>query len=397
MKGLLKYLSPFAPDQSGAVSALYGLGALIVICDAGGCTGNICGFDEPRWFLRQGAQENAIFSAGLRDMDAILGRDERLVEKLRDAADHVDAAFAALIGTPVPAVIATDFGALKQMAQEQTGLPVLTAACTGTRLYDVGEQEAWLELFCTFAKKSAAQSREKNAAEADADGGAGDGGILGVIGCTPLDVSCTDASAALRAYARTQGYAEAYCYGMGAGLAEVKRAGCAAKNLVLTPAGIAAAEYLKETFGTPYETGFPLFGESFQAQLRALGARKWDGPDSRGSGFGGKKILIVHQQVAANAMRDEIAGSSAGAARTACGTSDIVCGTWFLQIPELAQPQDVTFEREEQFAAYVEEGNFDVMIGDPKFRRVLRGWNGEYIDCPHFAVSGILTDEAEEA
>ncbi|HBN57365.1 MAG TPA: nitrogenase molybdenum-iron protein, partial [Lachnospiraceae bacterium] len=45
MKGLLKYLSPFAPDQSGAASVLYDLGGITVICDAGGCTGNICGFD----------------------------------------------------------------------------------------------------------------------------------------------------------------------------------------------------------------------------------------------------------------------------------------------------------------------------------------------------------------
>ena len=82
MRGLRKYLTPFAPDQSGAVSVLYELGGLIVICDAGGCTGNVCGFDEPRWF----EQKSALFSAGLRDMDAILGRDDRLVEKLVNAA-----------------------------------------------------------------------------------------------------------------------------------------------------------------------------------------------------------------------------------------------------------------------------------------------------------------------
>ena len=50
MKNLLKLLSPFAPDQSGASAVLYELGGLMVICDAGGCAGNVCGFDEPRWF-----------------------------------------------------------------------------------------------------------------------------------------------------------------------------------------------------------------------------------------------------------------------------------------------------------------------------------------------------------
>ena len=113
MRGLRKYLTPFAPDQSGAVSVLFELGGIVVICDAGGCTGNVCGFDEPRWF----EQKSAIFSAGLRDMDAILGRDDRLVAKLADAAQKVDATFAAVIGTPVPAVIATDYLALKRMSE----------------------------------------------------------------------------------------------------------------------------------------------------------------------------------------------------------------------------------------------------------------------------------------
>ena len=106
MKGLRKYLTPFAPDQSGAVSVLYELGGMLVICDAGGCTGNVCGFDEPRWFETR----SAVFSAGLRDMDAILGRDDRLVDKTcRCGKKSWMVAFAAVIGTPVPAVIGTDY------------------------------------------------------------------------------------------------------------------------------------------------------------------------------------------------------------------------------------------------------------------------------------------------
>ena len=117
MRGLRKYLTPFAPDQSGAVSVLYEFGGIIVICDAGGCTGNICGFDEPRWF----ESKSALFSAGLRDMDAILGRDDRLVAKLADAVTKLDAKFAAIIGTPVPAVIGTDYHALKRMTEKAVG------------------------------------------------------------------------------------------------------------------------------------------------------------------------------------------------------------------------------------------------------------------------------------
>ena len=97
------------------MSVLYELGGIIVICDAGGCTGNVCGFDEQDGL----SAKSAVFSAGLRDMDAILGRDDRLVAKLVDAAEKVEAGFAAVIGTPVPAVIGTDYQALKRMCEKK--------------------------------------------------------------------------------------------------------------------------------------------------------------------------------------------------------------------------------------------------------------------------------------
>ncbi len=398
MRGLLKTLAPFAPDQSGVVSALYGLDGLLVICDAGGCTGNICGFDEPRWFAGQGEKPNAIFSAGLRDMDAILGRDELLIEKLADAADHLDASFAALIGTPVPAVIATDFDALRNMAKERTGLPVLTFPCTGTRLYDVGERDAYLELFRTFAGDSAAGDKKEEHTDACVQRESEKAGVLGVIGCTPLDISRTEPGPALEQYVREQGHSQAYCYGMGAGLAEVRRAGSVEKNLIVAPAGIAAAEYLQETYGTPYEVAYPFFSEAFRETLRGLIADSAEGAVSGEASSGGKRILIVHQQVAANEIRRILRGGNAcdetdPAAQPSGTGTEIVCGTWFLQLPELTEPGDVTFDEEEQFASYVEDGQFDVVIGDPRFRRALRNFDGEFIDCPHFAVSGILEEE----
>ena len=240
MRGLRKYLTPFAPDQSGAVSVLYELGGIIVICDAGGCAGNVCGFDEPRWF----EQKSAVFSAGLRDMDAILGRDDRLVAKLVDAAEKVEAGFAAIVGTPVPAVIGTDHQALRRMCEKKTDLPVLAVNTNGMELYDAGERKAYLELFKAFA-------REKLPVEA---------GKTGVLGMTPQDVSDLKAADKIREKFRTRGQ-RAVCYGMGDGLAEVKKASSAEKNIVVSPAALECARYLEKTFGTPYEVGYPLAEE----------------------------------------------------------------------------------------------------------------------------------------
>ena len=150
MKGLRKVLTPFAPDQSGAVSVLYSLGGMTVTIDAGGCTGNICGFDEPRWH----EVRSAVFSAGLRDMDAILGRDKLLVSKIANACERVEASFVALVGTPVPATIATDYKALKRMIEKETSIPVLAIPTDGMQLYDEGEARAYKALFETYATGS---------------------------------------------------------------------------------------------------------------------------------------------------------------------------------------------------------------------------------------------------
>ncbi len=393
MKGLLKYLSPFAPDQSGAASVLYDMGGLTIICDAGGCTGNICGFDEPRWFLRK----SAIFSAGLRDMDAILGRDDRMVEKIQDAAKKLDADFTALIGTPVPAVIATDFKALSRMAEKRCHLPVLTVECTGTRLYDEGEADTWLGLFRKFAGTGSGttddeikSAREKNSAvsgaerrtdsdktgtwvsEDTSESGAYGKGAVGVIGMTPLNLSRIDADQIIRDELRAQGFGPVYCYGMRDGLETIKKAGETVLNLVVSPSSLPAARYLEQRFGTPYRMEYPFLGEELKKELHAAD---------------GKKILVIHQQAAANAIRAELRKNSG---------AEITVGTWFLLDEEFREPQDVHLTTEENFARLVTEGQYDVIVGDRMLERVLRNYEGRWMHVPHFAVSGELEETPEE-
>lgn len=344
MKGLLKYLSPFAPDQSGAAGVLYDLGGITVICDAGGCTGNICGFDEPRWFVRK----SAIFSAGLRDMDAILGRDDRLIEKLKDTAQKINAQFAAIIGTPVPAVIATDFRALKRMGEKRCGLPMITVECTGTKLYDTGEEETYMELFRTFVDPNPLEKQN----------------AVGVIGVTPLNISSVLADQKIREVLKAEGYEHVYCYGMGDGLDALKKAASVKKNLVIAPSGLKAAKYMKKNYGIPYEVAYPILDESLKAQLSDLGS---------------KKVLVIHQQVLANEIRKEIRKQQ---------DADVTVATWFMLKKEWKQPQDVNLKTEGSFIEYIRQEKFDVILGDRYLRRAIKDYQGEFIHVPHFAVSG---------
>ena len=344
MRGLRKYLTPFAPDQSGAVSVLFELGGIVVICDAGGCTGNVCGFDEPRWF----EQKSAIFSAGLRDMDAILGRDDRLVAKLADAAEKVDATFAAVIGTPVPAVIATDYLALKRMSEKKINLPILTVNTDGMEHYDKGEEKAFLEPFRTFAVEKYPVDEHR----------------IGILGMTPQDVSDLKAADKMRELFQQKYDQQAVCYGMGDGLEEIKKASSASKNIVVSPAALVAAQYLEKTFGTPYEISYPLAGELIPEM-----------------DYTGKKILVVHQQVIADSIRREL---------KARGAEIVQVADWFMMKKELREEGDVFLRDEDDYIEVVENGDFDIIFADECMKRMIPEFGGIFVNTRHFAVSGKL-------
>ena len=360
MKGLLRYLSPLAPDQSGAVAVLYGMDCITVVCDAGGCTGNICGFDEPRWYDKPGA----VFSAGLRDMDAILGRDDRLIEKLADAAKRTDASFTAIIGTPVPAVIGTDYRALSRMAQKKCGMPSIAVECTGTRLYDEGASDTYRTLFRKFAEKTGTEGPVHDNTEKQ-------GKTAGILGMTPLDISLKDGRPYFTENERYRDYSAFYDYGMGAGLEAVRNAASVTENILVSPSGLAAAEYLKKKFGTPYRWEYPFIGEALRQELVSLA---------------GRRVLVIHQQVAASAARDLIEDA---------GPSDVTCATWFLQPDPMKRPGDLHLETESQFVELCRDGAYDAIVGDPEFLRAARmsGYQGTMVEFPHFAVSGVLADE----
>ena len=358
VRGLWKGLTPFAPDQSGAASVFYELGGILVICDAGGCTGNVCGFDEPRWF----GERSAIFSAGLRDMDAILGRDDRLVAKLTDAAEKIDANFAAVIGTPVPAVIATDYRALQRMCEKKTNLPILTVDTNGMELYDVGEEKAWLTLFKTFAGKDVASQKE--ASEED---DSSKKMKIGVLGLTPHDVSDLNIEEKFR---KSENENTHYiCYGMRAGIDKVKTAGLADKNLVVAPAALETAKYLEKEFGTPYEVGYPFVDEL----IPELGYER-------------KKILIIHQQVIANAIRQEIR------TRSDEQNTEVTVASWFMMKSELSEEGDLSLKEEMDYCKLVQNGNYDIVFADENMRGLVPGFKGTFVNVRHFAVSGKLQE-----
>ncbi|MBP5654540.1 MAG: nitrogenase molybdenum-iron protein [Clostridiales bacterium] len=337
MKGLRKVLTPFAPDQSGAVGVLYDSAALIVIIDAGGCTGNICGFDEPRW------QDTAagIFSAGLRDMDAILGRDELLVKKIVKAHEAGEYKFSALVGTPVPAVIATDYNALTYMIERKTGKPCVAVPSNGMRLYDKGASDAYVRLVEKFAK----------------DERPFDENTVGIFGALPLDMGRSSRDKVFEYY-KNQGYGNVRMYGCGASLEDVMDASSNSLNVAVSSSGIDVVKKLCGKFGTEYKIEDPAV---FDLVI----------PEGR--------TLVVHDEVAGYSIRNNT-------------ESDVTVATFFTLHDELKQEGDLILTEEDEFTKLVMNGGFDNLVCDATYLPLIPDYKGRVMILPHYAVSSAGDD-----
>ena len=380
MKGLYRYLSPFSPDQSGAVAVLYELGGIIVILDAGGCAGNICGFDEPRW----GHKQSAVYSAGIRDLDAILGRDERTIDKVGGAVEAVgNANFIALIGTPVPAVVGTDLKALARMCEKKFGLPTLAIETYGMEYYDKGAELTYMTLIkalengtfdsvfesqglpkpSEFCEKLRREPPERDWFRVH---------TVGVLGATPLDLLGLDGAERQRErISEVYTGAAVKTFGMDGGLFDLLTLFTADRHVVISPSGLKAARYLEKHYGIPFEAEYRIGNELLGGIYRAITDIMLPSEAN---------VLALHQQMVGNQIREILPFQT-------------TVGTFFELDPELAEPQDRKFTGEDEFLDFVKSGNFNVILGDPMYRMALKWWKGQFLPLPQYSVSG----EAHEA
>ena len=354
-------LPPFAPDTAGAAAVLYPLGGMTVIVDAGGCAGNICGFDEPRW--QEDAEPSAVFSAGLRDMDAIMGRDANLVAKIREAAAKLTVSFVGLVSTPVPAIIATDFRALCRMVEKETGLPAIAVRTDGTRLYDRGASAAYDALVQKFTAPRPHDAMRTG---------------LGVLGLTPLDFSRKERQTLRALLIKDEVLANGDSLYLFNQLNDFREAARLKELLVVSPTGLKAARRLQRQWGIPIRTELPpaFIHEAFSAVLSRLAALLQDGQP--------REVLIVHQQILANGLRLAIRQRF-----PALPAAAVTVGSFFLLDRELQREGDLHFRGEQNFHAYLQAHPDAIVIGDALLARAVPElFGGTLLDLPHFALSG---------
>lgn len=348
---------PLAPDYSGAAAALFDLGGIVVMHDASGCTGNYTGFDEPRWL----GSRSALYCSGLRRMDAVLGNDEKFIKRTLAAAESIDPTLIAYLGSPVPMVIGTDLKGMAAETESISGIPSFGFETTGLKFYDKGASDVFVALLRRFAGKSGEKSDKKR---------------VNLLGITPLDFGNKGNDKRIKNFFENCGYEVASVFSMGCTVEQIRDSANADMSIVLSRCGLEAAKYLEKQFGIPYICGVPLIdGENF---TKKLSGAKQPAPKCDPCK---KKILIIHEQVFSNALRDLIREKT---------DAEVVCASLFGLEAELAEECDINIPDEFSAIEEINSGKYSVVAADPEFKMIIRDEDITLVDIPHAAVSSKL-------
>ena len=364
MSQLCFYLPPFSSDYAGACSSLFDLGGMVVIHDGACCSRNYVGFDEPRWF----GNKRPIFCSGLREVDAVMGADDKLIQKIQTMLQTMEPpAFIAILGSPVPTVIGADLKGIAMELEDLTGIPSFGLDTTGLRYYNRGIDLAASALVERYTQPKPVRRP----------------GRVNLLGLTPLDFSDNENAADLRAFLEEEGWHVQCSFMMGASLEDIAAASEAEVNLVVSQSGMGLARTMWRRWQIPYVAGTLAGTDRRPLSHRIQTACATGVCSPAGAHFpepGG--VLVVGDQVLANSIRERL--------NTQYGVRGVTVGTFFGLDRELAQPFDLDIPSEAALVELIQSRRYQVLVGDPLLQEIPGSDRLACFSVPHVAVSSKL-------
>ena len=250
MRQAYRIIPIYTADVSGVCSALYELGGMTVMHDPSGCNSTYNTHDEIRWY----DEDSLIFISGLTEIDAIMGNDEKFIHDIEEAARDLKPRFIALASSPIPYMNGTDFPAIAEVTEQDTGIPTFAVPTNGMHDYVRGAGmalEAIAEHF-VLPKSHAEDVSNKNTEEK------GRNRLVNLLGVTPLDFGPLDHAETMKRSLEQYGWQINSMWAMGDSLDQLSKSADAAVNVVVSSVGLRAAKVLQRKFGTPYVVGAPV-------------------------------------------------------------------------------------------------------------------------------------------
>lgn len=366
MRQSYRRIPVYTADVSGVCAALFELGGMTVMHDPSGCNSTYNTHDEIRWY----DQDSLIFISGLSEMDAIMGNDEKLIHDTVKAARELHPAFIALANSPIPYMNGTDFPAIADIVQQETGIPSFAVATNGMHDYVCGVGRALAKIAELFTDPDAVCNNPRT---------------VNLLGVTPLDFGPLSHVSRMKEVLEAYGWTVLSVWAMGDTRDTLKRAGEAAVNLVVSLSGLMAAEVLFEKFGTPYVIGTPIGG--FTARLsaameRAVKTKKSETAyrvcdrETSVPAYSGGEVTVIGEPVLSESLAAAIRLKVENPVRV---LNPLEQGSAFLL------PGDRTALGEEEMEAQLKGAQ--IIVADPLYRSICPQ-NAKFYALPHIAFSG---------
>lgn len=357
MRQSYRIIPIYTADVSGVCSALYELGGMTVMHDPSGCNSTYNTHDEIRWY----DQDSLIYISGLTEIDAIMGNDEKFLDDIKGAARELHPKFIALAGSPIPYMNGTDFPALIQVLEEETGIPAFAVPTNGMHDYVYGAGIALEEIAKRFTgeKTGRIQARTVN-----------------LLGVTPLDFGPVSHVEVLKENLKACGWKVLSTLAMGDELDAFLQAGEAEVNLVVSSVGLRAAKVLEEKFGTPYVIGTPI-GSYTERIAKAL-EEKEQMPyrKDRMQGRKDRKVTLVGEPVIMESL-------AAGIEEKYDCRVEVLCP--LEETDGLLADGDRWVCGEEEMEEALKDA--EIIVADPLYKPICPK-NCEFYELPHIAFSG---------
>ena len=256
MRQAYQIIPVYTADVSGVCSALYELGGMVVMHDPSGCNSTYNTHDEIRWY----EQDSLIYISGLTEIDAVMGNDAKFIRDIEETAKELHPKFIALAGSPIPFMNGTDFPAIAQVIETETGIPAFAIPTNGMHDYTYGAGLALAKLAERFVQPIGA-TKVTGATRTDISDVTSTGRFfhtLNLLGVTPLDFGPQQNADCMKQNLAKHGWQVTSTWAMGDSLENISHAAEAEVNLVVSSVGLETAKILKEKFGTPYVIGTPV-------------------------------------------------------------------------------------------------------------------------------------------
>lgn len=357
MRQSYRIIPIYTADVSGVCSALYELGGMTVMHDPSGCNSTYNTHDEIRWY----DQDSLIYISGLTEIDAIMGNDEKFLDDIKEAARELHPKFIALAGSPIPYMNGTDFPALAQVLEEETGISAFAVPTNGMHDYVYGAGIALEEIAKRFTgeKTGRIQARTVN-----------------LLGVTPLDFGPVSHVEVLKENLKACGWKVLSTWAMGDEPDAFLQAGEAEVNLVVSSVGLRAAKVLEEKFGTPYVVGTPI-GSYTERIAKAL-EEKEQIPyrKDRMQGRKDRKVTLIGEPVIMESL-------AAGIEEKYDCRVEVLCP--LEETDGLLADGDRWVHGEEEMEEALKDAA--IIVADPLYKPICPK-NCEFYELPHIAFSG---------